>query len=42
MVHMYHIVLIHSSVDGHLGCFHFRNLNSQFAQILGFVVLGRY
>ena len=22
MVYMYHIFLIHSSVDGHLGCFH--------------------
>ena len=21
-MHMYHIVLIHSSVDGHLGCYH--------------------
>ena len=22
MVYMYHTVLIHSSADGHLGCFH--------------------
>ena len=22
IVHMYHIFFIHSSVDGHLGCFH--------------------
>ena len=22
IVYIYHIILIHSSVDGHLGCFH--------------------
>ena len=22
IVHMYHVFFIHSSVDGHLGCFH--------------------
>ena len=35
MVYMYHSVLIHSSADGHLGCFHVLSLIHSAAMNIG-------
>ena len=40
IVYMYHIFFIHSSVDGHLGCFHvFAIVNSVLQWTLGYMYL---
>ena len=35
MVYMYHIFLIHSSADGHLGCFHVQSMINSAAMNTG-------
>ena len=39
MVYVYHIFLIHSSVDGHLGCFHVLAIAYSAALITGVHVI---
>ena len=39
IVYMYHIVFIHSSVDGHLGCFHVLPIVNCTAETLGCMCL---
>ena len=42
IVDMYHIFFIHSSVDGHLGCFHVLAILKSSAFILWDYLLGDY